>query len=286
VPIKQNKRCCFILDKGQIAERAIGWSLSLTAEAFQLNLSQQPTVKDFMKTRSSPVYLTVTIAALSLLPLPAGLAAEAASSIGEPASPAAGVSATVEATTPAVTTSVTADSSAQAPRLPYGVEDVVKLSRAQVNEDVIVSYVQTSGTIYSLAPKDLVYLKEVGVSDRVVNTMLDQRKRAAEVAAQTAPQQPIYQDNTPTATSPTYADSTAVDAAPAEAQPAPSTLYVIPYTPSSYSYYGYPGYYSRPYYVYGGYYGGYSRYCGPSVVARIGHASHGHSYGHARVGHH
>jgi hypothetical protein len=51
----------------------------------------------------------------------------------------------------------------EAPRLPYGVADVVKLSRAQVSEEIIVSYIQNSGTVYSLEPKDILYLKDQGV---------------------------------------------------------------------------------------------------------------------------
>src|SRR6185436_9041885 len=40
-------------------------------------------------------------------------------------------------------------------RLPYGAAEVVKLSRAQVSEDVIISYVQNSGSTYSLSSDDI-----------------------------------------------------------------------------------------------------------------------------------
>jgi hypothetical protein len=63
------------------------------------------------------------------------------------------------------------------------VDDVLKLSRAQVGEDVTISYIQNSGIAYNLGPNDIVYLKNQGVSDRVVNAMLDERKR---VIAQSA----------------------------------------------------------------------------------------------------
>jgi hypothetical protein len=129
-------------------------------------------------------------------------------------------------------------------------------------------------------------LKEAGVSDRVVNAMQDQRKHAAEAAAMSAPQQPLYQDNTPGNTAPAYTDSAPDYNAPAEAQPAPSTLYVIPYTPSVYSYYGYP-YYYRPYWGnYGGYYGGYYRFHGSSISARVGYGGHGHGRSSVHVVHH
>ena len=72
-------------------------------------------------------------------------------------------------------------------KLPYGVEDVLKLSRAQVSEDVIVNYIHSTGTIYCLSPEVIVYLRNEGVTDRVINAMIDQRQNVpAETAAQAA----------------------------------------------------------------------------------------------------
>src|SRR5215468_223048 len=70
-------------------------------------------------------------------------------------------------------------------KVPYGVADVVKLSHAQISDDIIVSYVHGSGTVYNLEPNDLVYLREQGVSDRVMNAMLEQRRHISESAAAT-----------------------------------------------------------------------------------------------------
>lgn len=157
-------------------------------------------------------------------------------------------------------------------KLPYGVDDVLKLSRAQVNEDVTVNYIRNSGTIYNLAPNDIVYLRNEGVSDRVINTMLDQRKTVpAETAAQSgaaAPQTPVS-SYASAAAAPQYAP-TYVQPSPVYVQPEPtytpaSTLYVIPYP---YAGYRDPSYY--PYYS-GGYYG----YGGPSVVFGFGYGSGG-----------
>ncbi len=66
--------------------------------------------------------------------------------------------------------------------LPYGVEDILKLSRAQISDDIIINYIENSGTVYNLAPKDIVYLRDQGVSDAVVNAMLDQRKKAVQTS--------------------------------------------------------------------------------------------------------
>src|SRR5690242_20246916 len=50
-----------------------------------------------------------------------------------------------------------------APRLAFGVEDVVKLSRAQISEEVIATYIQASGNTYNLHPSDIVHLHTQGV---------------------------------------------------------------------------------------------------------------------------
>jgi len=52
------------------------------------------------------------------------------------------------------------------PKLPYGVEDVVKLSHAQISDDVVLNYIRNSGTIYTLGPQEIVYLRNQGVSER------------------------------------------------------------------------------------------------------------------------
>lgn len=198
-----------------------------------------------MKMRTSRICLLASIGAASLVAFNATAQTPAPDTTGAP-SAAATDSAPV--------------------KLPYGVEDVLKLSRAQVSEDVTLNFIRNSGTIYNLAPTDIVYLRNEGVSDRVINTMLDQRKNVpAEVAA--------------TAQTPAYPDAGAVAAAQATAQYTPvyvqprtdyvpaSTLYVIPYSSERYVYpSGYP-YSCYPYSYYGGYYG----YGGPSVVFSIGH---------------
>jgi len=220
-----------------------------------------------MKARFSSTWLLT--GAVSLLPVAAALAQEPAAQLATPA--------------PAVVASTTV-------KLPYGVEDVLKLSRAQINEDIILNYVQNSGTIYNLGPNDLVYLREQGVSDRLVNAMLDQRKRANEAAqvaqaAQAAqPAQPAYAP-APTmdpsiANGTAYTQPAASDSATYVQQPA-SSVYVIPYPAarSAYYSYGYPYSYGYGYYA-------------PSVAFSIGFGGrgcyssyHGHYGGHYGGGH-
>ncbi len=201
---------------------------------------------DLMKTRISTISLLVSLGIAALLPQPLS-AQEASVTVSAP--PTAAAAAVLD---PA--------------KLPYGVGDVVKLARAQVSEDVIITYVQNSGTAYNLSPNEIVYLRDQGVSDHVINIMLDQRRNLAASVTQTPPAAP--------APAPAYPDAAS---AGGYAQTAPnvpsSSLYVIPYSPSypGYSYYdSYPYYYSYPYY--GGYYG----YGGPSFVFSFGHGfSHG-----------
>jgi hypothetical protein len=167
-------------------------------------------------------------------------------------------------------------------KLPYGVEDVLKLSRAQISEEVIMNYVQNSGTIYNLSPKEIVYLHDQGVSEKVIGTMLDQRKRV-EMASQ-APVAPYPAiPNSPSVPYPQQVpDASTVPAAPTDANGVPyatapltppaSSVYVVPYSGASYPYYGSYGYYPYPYY-YGGWYG-------PSIGLRFGFGGgHGHFFG-------
>ncbi|HVV73939.1 MAG TPA: hypothetical protein VHI52_20970 [Verrucomicrobiae bacterium] len=172
-------------------------------------------------------------------------------------------------------------SQSAAPKLPYGVDDVLKLSRAQVSEDVVLSYIHNSGTIYSLGPQDIVYLRNQGVTDRIINAMLDQRKKVTEVAAQVAPTPAPSSAAPAIPNAPTVPDSAQVPAPPdysqvaPQAVPAPSTVYVVPSPAVSYPYYyPYYGYYG-PYGYYPYYYRG---YYGPSVS--FGFRFGGRGYGH------
>jgi hypothetical protein len=169
--------------------------------------------------------------------------------------------------------------------LPYGVDDVLKLCRGQVNEDVVVAYVQSSGIPFSLSANDIVYLKQEGVSDRIVGAMLDQKNRYLAANQNVAPGQtaPNYQQQ----------DNSQAQAPVTYVQPPSSSVYVIPNN-GAYPYYnyGYNPYYYSSYPYYGGYYGG---YYGPAFGLSFhfgdhgfhGGGFHGHDFGHGghSVGH-
>ena len=198
-----------------------------------------------MKTRTSQIGLFLSVGAASLVAL----------------------GATAQTTAPSETATATPPASDAAPaKLPYGVDDVLKLSRAQISEDITLNYVKNSGTIYNLSPRDIVYLRNEGVSDKVINTMLDQRQNVpADVANQNALQ--AQAAASAAAAAPANADATIVQPAPVYVQPPPfyvqpppvyvppepdyepaSTLYIIPYGPAGCTYY-------RPSFHFGSSYG-------------------------------
>lgn len=215
--------------------------------------------------------ILLAVGALSLTPLTVALAADTNS----PADSSAQVAPTAAAqpTTAAPTVATPA-----AARLPYGLEDIVKLSRAQISEDIILNYVRSSGTVYNLRPQDIVTLKNEGVSDHVISAMLDQRRAAAEMASQAITQPaPMSPAPAPDSSAPVVTPLNAPpDSASAYADTAPSTAYVIPYSPAPY--YGYYSPYSYPYsYPYYGY--------GPVVTFGFGYGGWGHGgWGHGGWG--
>jgi outer membrane lipoprotein SlyB len=56
---------------------------------------------------------------------------------------------------------------------PLAVADVKALAKAGVSEDVIINQISNSRTIYHLSAPDIIDLRDAGVSDKVVNYMID-----------------------------------------------------------------------------------------------------------------
>lgn len=122
------------------------------------------------------------------------------------------------------------------PTLPYGVDDILRLTLAGVNEDVILKYIEVAATSYQLEANHLIYLRDQGVSDRIINAMLDQRLKV-----QNTP--PPSSQSTPSPTATSVAHSEPGHHCPLvcrycgglmfsyEAPSRPvSTLHIIPYT--------------------------------------------------------
>jgi hypothetical protein len=52
-----------------------------------------------------------------------------------------------------------------------GLTDVAQMTRAGVSENIIISQIRTSPTVFSLSATDIVWLKEQGVTDHVITEM-------------------------------------------------------------------------------------------------------------------
>ena len=145
-------------------------------------------------------------------------------------------------------------------QLSYGVSQIIQLAQAKLSDDTIVSYIRNSGSSYGMDASQIIYLKQQGVSDTVINTMLNQPRPMASAAPQ-----PAYPASSGTATMATQPAATYVQTAPAYVPS--STVYVIPST-QPYQYYNnyyYPYYGGWCYpavsfaFGFGGYHGGYYR---------------------------
>jgi uncharacterized membrane protein YgcG len=160
-----------------------------------------------------------------------------------------------------------------APPLAADVGEVLRLAQAKIGTDTIIAYIKNSGNSYDLNADQIIYLRQQGISDAVIVTMLTQARPVQVPATASNPAQPptaatAYDGQVtppPTAPSVTYVPST----------PAVSYYYQPDYEP----YYYYPDYYAYPlgsfsFGWYGGYYGG-----GYRGGYRGGYGGHGGGYG-------
>ena len=120
---------------------------------------------------------------------------------------------------------------APVPQLSGGVSQIMQLVQAKVSDDTIIAYVKNSGNSYGLDANQIIYLRQQGISDAVITTMLNQPRPAVAVA-------------TPTTPAPQPVASTAYSGPVSTATVAPTVTYVqtVPDT----TYYYQPDY--QPYY--------------------------------------
>lgn len=62
------------------------------------------------------------------------------------------------------------------------VAEVEALGKARLNDDVIISQIKNSGTIYHLSATDILGLHDAGISDRVIEYMINTPPTATESA--------------------------------------------------------------------------------------------------------
>jgi hypothetical protein len=58
------------------------------------------------------------------------------------------------------------------PRGPLGITDIVQMAQSHVTDDLIISQIRTTGSVFQLSANDTIWLKQNGVSDVVVKEML------------------------------------------------------------------------------------------------------------------
>jgi len=127
---------------------------------------------------------------------------------------------------------------AAAPQLADSVSQVLQLSQAKVSDSTILSFIQNSSTMYPMTASQIVYLKQSGVSDTVLNAMINQHPAMTASSSPAPAPADTSSAQTATATAPTV---TTYETVPS------STVYVVPDGSPDYyynGYYGYPYYYA------------------------------------------
>ncbi len=169
------------------------------------------------------------------------------------------------------------------------VDEVVQLSQASVSDDVIVSQIDASGSVFVLSADDLIRMKENSVSERVMLHMI--RTRTAAASGDPAPLAGALQDRIQERDRREVYTRSREDQAPeripvyqpAATSIAPVTTYVIEQpvqTPVYYTYVpSYPRYYYVPAYNYAPAYAYYpSSSCYPSPSYGFSYFSGGHGH--------
>ncbi|HUJ11774.1 MAG TPA: glycine zipper domain-containing protein [Verrucomicrobiae bacterium] len=76
---------------------------------------------------------------------------------------------------------------------PLGLADIKALAKAGVSDEVIISQIRNSGTVYRLTTAEIIDLKDSGVSERVIDFMINTPSIAPSPSA-TAPPPTEYQE--------------------------------------------------------------------------------------------
>jgi len=119
---------------------------------------------------------------------------------------------------------------------------IVELAQANVTDSAIINSIQNSGTVYGLDASQIVSLKQQGVSEAVINAMLNQTA-AVPVVAQQQPQTPP-----PNGAQIAAANQQQNAAQPGTPPPSASSVFIVPDT-QTYNYNNW----ASPYYVYPNY---------------------------------
>jgi hypothetical protein len=121
---------------------------------------------------------------------------------------------------------------AGAARLPgaEGVDEVVRLAQGGLGEDVVLAFIDTSPVAYELSVADIVWLNDLGISEKVIAAMINHGKALREKAAAAPALEPGAEiAEAPPAPKPEPAVEPAPAPAPAEAPvaDAPGPVYEV-----------------------------------------------------------
>ncbi len=78
-----------------------------------------------------------------------------------------------------------------AQRAPLGLTDIVNMVQQHITDDVIISQIRTTGSVYRLSPSDINWLKQNGVSDAVV---MEMQATATRYPRRVYTATPVYQE--------------------------------------------------------------------------------------------
>lgn len=99
--------------------------------------------------------------------------------------------------TPPADASLTPDNGSNGSTLPPGVDPdsplahVIRLAQAGINESVILTYITNSASPFNLTADQIIYLRDVGLSDEVVTAMMQRDQVLATETGVTAAPQPV-----------------------------------------------------------------------------------------------
>jgi hypothetical protein len=124
-------------------------------------------------------------------------------------------------------------------------EDVIKMRRAGVSDDVIIQTIESSGSVFYLSAQDVEALKREGVSERVIGVMQQKRAEPAKPKLEGAT---TYEKAAP-ASAPPKQETVVRAEQVVRAYPVyPATTSVYYYAPPPVTYYYGPAYYYDPWY--------------------------------------
>ncbi len=65
-----------------------------------------------------------------------------------------------------------------------GYNDLAKLVKSGVSEDIVIAYVNSSNVSYALTPDEILQLKNMGATDKVLTAVIQKKKPAADAQLQ------------------------------------------------------------------------------------------------------